>query len=86
MVGIGSTNSEPKSVQAGFSAIWPISVSASDNTVRFIFDYKFGPDDDAPEWEVVLQNDYKEIWSAYRKEMADKVERDSAEVAASVQA
>jgi transcriptional antiterminator NusG len=64
MVGIGSTNSEPKSVQAGFSAIWPISVSASDNTVRFIFDYKFGPDDDAPEWEISLSDASSEVWNS----------------------
>ena len=66
MVGIGSTDSEPKSVQAGFNAVWPISVSASDNTVRFIFDYKFGPDEDAPEWDVILQSSYKELWSSSR--------------------
>ena len=62
-IGIGSTDSEPKSVQAGFPATWPISVSANDNSVRFSFECSFGPGDDAPEWDVVLKSSAGELWS-----------------------
>ena len=43
-VTINAADTERKSVQAGFAAIWPISVSSKDNTVRFTFDWTFGPD------------------------------------------
>lgn len=62
-IGIGSTDSEPKSVQAGYTAVWPISVSANDNTVVFSFDFTYGPDDDAPEWDIILKGASGELWS-----------------------
>ena len=62
-VTINAADTERKSVQAGFAAIWPISVSSKDNTVRFTFDWTFGPDADAPEWDIVLKNAAGEIWS-----------------------
>lgn len=65
-IGIGSTDSEPKSVQAGYSAVWPISVSANDNTVVFSFEYKYGPADDAPEWDIILKSSAGELWSNSR--------------------
>lgn len=65
-IGIGSTDSEPKSVQAGFSAVWPISVTANDNTVVFSFEYSYGPDEDAPEWDIILKSSAGELWSNSR--------------------
>ena len=62
-IGIGSTDSEPKSVQAGYTAVWPISVSANDNTVVFSFDFTYGPDEDAPEWDIILKGPSGELWS-----------------------
>ncbi len=62
-VTINAADTERKSVEAGFAAIWPLTVSAKDNTVRFSFDWKFGPDADAPEWDIILKNAAGEIWS-----------------------
>ena len=62
-IAIGSTDSEPKSVQAGSPATWPISVSSNENTVRFSFAFTYGPDEDAPEWDIILRSSIGELWS-----------------------
>lgn len=65
-VTINAADTERKSVQAGFSAIWPIAVSTKSNGVTVSFNYKFGPDADAPEWDIILKNASGEIWSNSR--------------------
>jgi transcriptional antiterminator NusG len=62
-IGISSADSEPKRVQAGFSAVWPLSLSSADSGVNFSFEYKYGPDDDAPEWDIILSSSSGELWS-----------------------
>ncbi len=62
-IAIGSTDSEPKSVQAGSPATWPLSVSSNENTVRFSFAFTYGPDEDAPEWDIILRSSIGELWS-----------------------
>ena len=63
---ISATDSEPKRVEAGASAVWPITVSASDNVVGFTFECTYGPDADAPEWDIMLENASGELWSNSR--------------------
>lgn len=65
-VKISAADTEPKDVQAGMSAIWPVTVSADDNSVKFSFDISFGPDEDAPEWDIILKNPSGELWSNSR--------------------
>lgn len=67
MTSISGENALQK-VHAGSKACWPISVSSDNREVTISFSIVTGPDDSAPDWEVILcdspsPND--EIWASY---------------------
>ncbi|MBE6525930.1 MAG: transcription elongation factor Spt5 [Candidatus Methanomethylophilaceae archaeon] len=72
MIGITGDNS-PKGVHAGLGVSWPFKVAADTNEVVFTFNIVTGPNsEDAPEWNVALNDTTGELWSNYstRKEVA----------------
>lgn len=73
-VAINVVNTEPVHVEAGKNAAWEFTISADDSTAKVSFDYSFGPDDDAPEWDVILRNSSDELWSNARSSNSVRVD------------
>ena len=54
-------------VHAGSSAEWPFTVSTDGPNVKIAFSITTGPDESAPDWDVVLYDAaHEELWSNYR--------------------
>lgn len=77
-VAINVVNAEPVHVEAGKNAVWGFTIAADDTTAKVDFDFSFGPDGDAPEWDVILRNSTDELWSNARSSRSVRVDIASA--------
>lgn len=66
MASINGEN-QPKKVHAGSSAEWKVTVDSDEPKVKISFSIVTGPDESAPDWDVMLYDASKEeIWSNSR--------------------
>ena len=61
-----SADAVVQKVSAGSKAEWPIDVSSLGSEVKISFSITAGPEEDAPDWEVVLrESSGEELWGSY---------------------
>ncbi len=61
-----SADAVVQKVSAGSKAEWPIDVSSLGSEVKISFSITAGPEEDAPDWEVVLRDSSgEELWGSY---------------------
>ena len=61
-----SADAVVQKVSAGSKAEWPVDVSSLGSEVKISFSITAGPEEDAPDWEVVLRDSSgEELWGSY---------------------
>lgn len=61
-----SADTVVQKVSAGSKAEWPVDVSSLGSEVKISFSITAGPEEDAPDWEVVLKDSSgEELWGSY---------------------